>query len=1396
MKNKKGFTPYINFDSLREIKVFFRKPSRSCITGFTFIEILIVLGVIAILATAVVVTVNPTRRFEDARDKQREIHLQAILNAIGQKRATEGSDCPDMPNEMDATTSMPIFETIGTDQYDLFKCLVPIYLDNALYDPDGGSKGNTHYQIWQNPYSKRVTVRYVKDNKEIVSGPKEYWIFNAPIVTTATTTDIAHTSARAGGDVTSDGGAPVLERGVIWGTNIGLTILDSRIVVSSGIGTFEGEITGLTHDTPYYARAYAKNDIGVGYGDEVSFRTLDARPGINTLEANPVTVDQATLRGEITSLGPPGVTYVRTYFKLDGVKIEESESYLWEAEKFSYTQMNLTTDVNYSFQACAENNQYPGERCGGTEPFYTAPSPPVVTTKPAFNIGGYEATSGGIITHDGGKPVTARGICYAEGITPDPQDCRFDDDLVGDQFEITMYSLRPGTKYWVFAFAENEIGRREGEPVEFTTRIVPPIVENIIENVDNYSADLGVRIITNGGSDILEYGVCWDIAPNMPDLPYNCLSKSGGQEGEEFTSKMKNFLVGTEYNVRAYARNKMGMGYDNPEIRNFTPYPPAERPTLDPTKVEGVPGVISADFKGIIKNHGGAAILAHGFCWSQFNITPSPENSPTGDEGGCQYLDNIIIEVTKDEIDYDFTFTTNDLRPGTTYYVRAFAENSQGYGYGEPWRFTTQSCLLPTVITSDKITRISGREVRTGGEIKDDGGDPKTKGGICYTLYSPPPYSANCTTDRVGEGTFTSEMTGLVGGKTYYYRAYAYNVNPKSPAFGSEYSFVAGSENGVACTNGLECKTGNCVDEVCCDSPCVGTCRACNIPNKIGTCTLASSGTDPRNQCDKRWFGCDSSCVRKGYDGYCGDKTGACTVVDIITENIPSGGYVCTGQGELTPVSSSNRCDTVSANDNNCQYTTYYRSCKGDGSCRTDNIDAYPLPTICRIGYATKGAISCTAVTKTNYCQSLTDACNGVCQKRTNYYGCLGSGVTCEATVRATSDIYLTTAGKVCSGGNEVSPGATIKCRATIDCVADACSAPRYYEGCAAGSDSCTVTGRISYTPWLATGGWVVNETTYNKTGASCTQVTPNETYRCDVSSGVCANICQTAVHYRACAGDGNCRGDNTGAYSLMANCSSGTSCSDGSCVSGYCNTCGDCSAGSCTARASGTYASGCSICYGCNGSEIGSCTLAMTTFMGAGTYGCTQTDMSCYNGSCIYKSPPGAVCTANGECSTGYCYRDQDGDRYAAASGTKTCKVTAPLTGTDCYDANANARPGQTSYFTTHRGDWSFDYDCNGDISMSNCSYGAGPCSFSTPRSCYSNYGCCTSGCPVTLVYDYCSSPTGLSASCGENWTGNQCDSWNPNYYFCYSSPPGCAYSQVWTSPACRATNGTCACK
>jgi uncharacterized protein (TIGR02145 family) len=102
--------------------------------------------------------------------------------------------------------------------------------------------------------------------------------------------------------------------------------------------------------------------------------------------------------------------------------------------------------------------------------------------------------------------------------------------------------------------------------------------------------------------------------------------------------------------------------------------------------------------------------------------------------------------------------------------------------------------VLPT-ITSSTIINITSSSATAGGEVTSDGGSSVTVKGVCWGTATSPTISNSKTFDGTGTGSFTSAITGLTAGTTYYVRAYA--TNSVGTAYGSEVSFktsVSGSE--------------------------------------------------------------------------------------------------------------------------------------------------------------------------------------------------------------------------------------------------------------------------------------------------------------------------------------------------------------------------------------------------------------------------------------------------------------------------------------------------------------------------------------------------------------------------------------------------------------------------
>ncbi len=112
--------------------------------GFTLIEVLVVIGIISILAGIVIVAINPSKQFAQARNTERQSNVGAILSAIGQRMADNkgtfnGSftvssityTCPTLP-----ATATIIGSAVG--QIDL-NCLTPTYISSQIpVDPVGG----------------------------------------------------------------------------------------------------------------------------------------------------------------------------------------------------------------------------------------------------------------------------------------------------------------------------------------------------------------------------------------------------------------------------------------------------------------------------------------------------------------------------------------------------------------------------------------------------------------------------------------------------------------------------------------------------------------------------------------------------------------------------------------------------------------------------------------------------------------------------------------------------------------------------------------------------------------------------------------------------------------------------------------------------------------------------------------------------------------------------------------------------------------------------------------------------------------------------------------------------------------------------------------------------------
>jgi type IV pilus assembly protein PilA len=124
--------------------------------GFTLMELLIVMGIIGILATTLVVAVNPGRQLAKARDTERETDLVTIVSAILQYSSEHSGELPDTDGDPDASNFPTSSTCIGTDPGcfnlsgagEVGYTIVPEYLVEVPTDPRTGEAGDTGYSIY------------------------------------------------------------------------------------------------------------------------------------------------------------------------------------------------------------------------------------------------------------------------------------------------------------------------------------------------------------------------------------------------------------------------------------------------------------------------------------------------------------------------------------------------------------------------------------------------------------------------------------------------------------------------------------------------------------------------------------------------------------------------------------------------------------------------------------------------------------------------------------------------------------------------------------------------------------------------------------------------------------------------------------------------------------------------------------------------------------------------------------------------------------------------------------------------------------------------------------------------------------------------------------------------
>jgi hypothetical protein len=235
-----------------------------------------------------------------------------------------------------------------------------------------------------------------------------------PVVTTTNITEITQFSAKIGGEVIDNGGQPIIARGICWNTSNNPVITDHKTSDGEGDGAFISNLTELDPGTLYYARAYATNSVGTGYGISISFTTEAVE--LATVAINSVldiTGSSFLVKGEVTASGGGSVTSRGFCWSQDHNPTTSSNSIKIGTGlgSFETTISGLQSATTYYIRAWASNQA--GTSYGNEKEVKTLPVIPTVVTGTYEDLTYNSVKLNGSVTSDGGSAVLGRGFCYS-----------------------------------------------------------------------------------------------------------------------------------------------------------------------------------------------------------------------------------------------------------------------------------------------------------------------------------------------------------------------------------------------------------------------------------------------------------------------------------------------------------------------------------------------------------------------------------------------------------------------------------------------------------------------------------------------------------------------------------------------------------------------------------------------------------------------------------------------------------------------------------------------------------------------------------------------------------------------------------------------------------------------